>query len=301
MRITNNMMAQAQLTGLSLNMTALMKSQAQVSSGNRLQAASDDPAAATQIVATNSSLAALDQYLTNVQRASSRVSTEDSALQQLNDILSRAKQIGVQQATATATDQTRSSAAAEVNQLFQQIISIGNTKFGDEYVFGGDQSQTEPFATSGAGATLDYTATNAQGARSIDTGDGQTLQISHTGKQLLQDTGVLDAVKQLAHALDPASSTYGQDGIGSAMTAVDQALTSIQGVVGDVGATAQQLDVTQQNLDAYKTNLTTFKSNLSDADVEQAVTELTNRQMAYQAAMLATSKVMGLTLTDYLK
>ncbi|HVX41832.1 MAG TPA: flagellar hook-associated protein FlgL [Gemmatimonadaceae bacterium] len=301
MRITNNMMAQAQLDGLSLNMTALMKAQAQVSSGNRLQAASDDPSAATQIVATSSSLAALDQYVTNVQRASSRVSTEDSVLQQINDILARAKQIGVQQATATATDQTRLGAAAEVNQLFQQIVSLGNTKFGDEYLFGGDQSQTEPFAATGAGATLDYTASSTPGGRSINTGDGQTLQISHTGKQLLQDTGVLDAVKQLARSLDPKSSTYGQDGIGAAMTSVDQALTSIQGVVGDVGATAQKLDVTQQNLDAYKTNLTTFKSNLSDVDVETAVTELTNRQMAYQAAMLATSKVMGLTLTDYLK
>ena len=301
MRITNNMMAQAQLDGLSLNMTALMQAQMQVSSGNRLQAASDDPAAATQIVATNSSLASLDQYLTNVQRASSRVSSEDGVLQQINDILTRAKQLGVQQATATATDQTRLGAAAEVNALFQQVVSLGNTKFGDEYLFGGDQSQNAPFTATGSGATLDYTAAATQGARSINTGDGQTIQISHTGKQLLQDTGVLDAMKQLAHSLDPASSTYGQDGIGNAMNAVDAALTSIQSVVGDVGATAQRLDVTQQNLDAYKTNLTTFKSNLSDVDVEQAVTELTNRQMAYQAAMLATSKVMGLTLTDYLK
>lgn len=301
MRITNNMTAQAQLDGLSLNMTALLKVQEQVSSGNRLQAASDDPAAATRIVSTNSSLASLDQYLTNVQRASSRVSTEDGVLQQVNDILARVKQIGVQQATVTTTDQLRAGAAAEVNQLFQQIVSLGNTKFGDEFLFGGDQSQTEPFTATGAGATLDYTANNTQGTRAITTGDGQTLQISHSGKQLLQDTGVLDAVKQLARSLDPASSTYGQDSIGTALNSVDQAITSIQSVVGDVGATAQRLDVAQQNLDAYKTNLTTFKSNLSDVDVEQAVTELTNRQMAYQAAMLATSKVMGLTLTDYLK
>ena len=85
------------------------------------------------------------------------------------------------------------------------------------------------------------------------------------------------------------------------MNQLDNAFNSVQALVGDVGARGKQLDTTQQNLVAYQSNLTAFKSDLQDVDVEQAVTELTNRQMAYQAAMLATSKVMGLTLTDYLK
>jgi flagellar hook-associated protein 3 FlgL len=61
------------------------------------------------------------------------------------------------------------------------------------------------------------------------------------------------------------------------------------------------LDSAAENITAYKTNVTTFKSNLEEVDIETAVTELTQRQMAYQAAMLSTSKVMSLTLTDYLR
>ena len=44
-----------------------------------------------------------------------------------------------------------------------------------------------------------------------------------------------------------------------------------------------------------------LKSDVEEVDVEEAVTELVSRQTAYQAAMLATSRVMGLTLADYLR
>jgi flagellar hook-associated protein 3 FlgL len=301
MRITNNIMTRTQLDGLSAAMAALAKSQAQVTSGKRLQQASDDPTAAMQVMNTDGSLAALEQYRTNVQRASSRINVEDTSLQQLGDLLTRAKELAVSQATGTADNNTRSVANAEVQQLFAQVISIGNTQFGNEYIFGGAQSQTVPFSSSGSGATLNYTSTNPQGTRSVAIGDGQTIAASIDGSQLLLNSGVLDSMKALSAALDPASPTYGQAGITAAMNQLDAAFNALQSLGGDVGARGKQLDTTAQNLVAYKANLTTFKSDLQDVDVETAVTELTNRQMAYQAAMLATTKVMGLTLTDYLR
>jgi flagellar hook-associated protein 3 FlgL len=264
-------------------------------------AASDNPTGAMQAMTTESSLRALNQYRTNVQRASSRVNIEDSVLSQVGNLISRAKELALSQTGSTSTDQTRQVANVEVQQLFKEVVSLGNTKFGNEYMFGGDQSQTAPFGTSGSGATLDYTTTTPQGTRTVAINDGQSMAIALDGKQLLLDTGVLAAMKALTRALDPASSTYGQAGIAAAMTSLDGAFQAVQTVVGTVGAKGKQLDTTQENLDSYKANLTTFKTNLEDIDVEEAVTELTNRQLAYQAAMLATSKVMGQTLADYLR
>lgn len=301
MRITNNIMSRAQFDGLSTAMATLQKAQAHVTTGKRMLAASDNPTGAMQVMTSNSSLRALDQYRTNVQRASSRVSIEDSVLNQLGNLVTRAKELGMAQASSTASDQTRQVANVEVQQLFKEIVSLGNTKFGNEYMFGGDQSQTAPFAVTGSGPTLDYTTTTPQGTRTVAIDDGQTMAVALDGKQLLLDSGVLDAMKALTRALDPSSTTYGQAGISAAMTGLDGAFQALQTVVGGVGAKGKQLETTQENLAAYKTNLTTFKSNIEDVDVEEAVTELTNRQLAYQAAMLATSKVMGLTLADYLR
>src|SRR5207253_1661199 len=103
----------------------------------------------------------------------------------------------------------------------QQIVDLGNTQFGNEYLFGGEQSLTAPFSATGSGATLSYTTTTPTGQRSIAIGDGRSMAATHDGKQLFLDTGVLDAVRQISQALDPASSTYGQNGIASALTQVD--------------------------------------------------------------------------------
>ncbi len=301
MRITSNMIAAQQMTGLQSNIALLQKAQQTATTGKRFSAPSDDPTAATGSMAAGSSLRALEQYRTNVQRASSRIDVEDNVLQQIGDLLSRAKELGVAQAGSTATPQTRAIANAELKEVFNQITQLGNTKFGNEYLFGGEQSATAPFSASGSGATLDYTTTNPQGQRKISIGDAQTLAPTHDGKQLLLDTGVLDAVKSLAHALDPASPTYGTDAITSALGEIDRAAQAVATVVGDTGAQANRLSSVGQNLDALKTNLTTFKSNLEDVDMETAITELTTRQVAYQAALLATSKVTSLNLTDYLR
>jgi flagellar hook-associated protein 3 FlgL len=295
------MIAAQQMTALQTNVSLMEQAQARLSSGKRLNAASDDPAAAVSVMGTGSALRALEQYRTNVSRASDRIDLEDRVLSQLGDLITRAKELAVSQAGDNASDATRTAANAEVQQLFHQIVDLGNTKFGNDFLFGGDQASTTPFSESGSGASLDYSSTNPQGQRSIGIGEGQTIAPTHDGKQVFLDTGVLDAVKDLVHSLDTASPTYGKAGISAAMTKLDSAFDSVQAVVGDTGALGNRLTNVGQNLDALKMNLTAFKSNLEDVDVETAMTELTNRQVAYQAALLATSKVTSLNLSDYLK
>jgi len=299
MRITGNMITAQQLAGIQSNMARLQQSQERVTSGKSFNAPSENPNAAVKVMSAGSSLRALDQYRTNVDRATSRITVEDSVLQQLGDLVTRAKELGVSQATDTASAQTKSVANAEVQQIFAQIAELANTKFGNEYLFGGQQSLTAPVQTSGSGATLDYTTTNPQGQRSVAIGDGQTVTATHDGKQVFLDTGVLDAVKSLVHALDPSSGT--QSAISSALNQIDSAYNAVQTVVGDTGAQANRLSSVTQNLAALKTNYTTLRSDLQDIDIETAMTELTSRQVAYQAALLATSKVSSLNLTDYLR
>jgi flagellar hook-associated protein 3 FlgL len=252
-------------------------------------------------MATKSSLRALDQYKTNVQAATTRVTQEDSVLQQISNLLDRLKQLGVAQATDTATAQTRTVANAEVQQIFGQLVALGNTQLGGEYLFGGQKTTTQPFAATGSGATLNYTSTNPTGQRAVAIGDGQTIAATHDGTQVFISSGVLDAAKQPAQSLDSSSPTYGQSGIGNALSSIDSASQAVQTLIGETGANEQQLTTTTQNLTALSTNVTTLQSNLQDVDLEQAMTELTSRQTAYQAAMLAMSKVANLTLTNYLR
>jgi flagellin-like hook-associated protein FlgL len=59
--------------------------------------------------------------------------------------------------------------------------------------------------------------------------------------------------------------------------------------------------VVRGGIDALTASLAEQKSGLAEVDMEQAITEMLARQTAYQSAMLASSKVMGLSLTDYIR
>ncbi len=160
MRITNNMIARQQLDGLQQNMSALATAQAKVSSGKKFQTAADDPAAASAVMGAAGSLRAVQQYQTNVARASQQVSSEDTVLQQLGDVLTSAQQLGISMANGTEDASDRTAAAATAEQMLRSASALGNTQFGDEYLFGGEQSTTQPFTVTGSAGSVDYTTTN---------------------------------------------------------------------------------------------------------------------------------------------
>src|SRR5690606_29497027 len=124
----------------------------------------------------------------------------------------------------------------------------------------------------------------------------------HAGGEIFDDvanggTGVLSALRDLTRALDANDAAA----IRATTADLDAAFDKVQTLLGDVGARASLLQVSTANLDALEINLETLKSELEEVDIEEAVTELMARQTSYQAAMLTTSRVMGLTLTDYLR
>jgi flagellar hook-associated protein 3 FlgL len=299
MRITNNILLRRQLSGLQSNAQSLDRAQSLVSSGLKISKLSDDPSAGGALMVASSGLRAVSQYRRNVEQAQSRIDTEDQVLQQITSALSRAKELGLSQAGTTSSGQSRAVAAKELEEIFNHVISLASTKMGDEFLFGGETSHTAPFTTSGTGATLDFVQNGGDGARQIEVGAGQRFAATHDGTTVFASTGVLASLRDLA----TVTGTAGSDGsaIRTSLAALDGAFDEVQALIGDVGARANSLQMTAANLDAFEGGMKVLKSDLEDVDFEAAVTELVSRQTAYQAAMLASSKVLGLNLTDYLR
>ena len=136
-----------------------------------------------------------------------------------------------------------------------------------------------------------------EGVRIVEAGPGQIVAGPHDGNRVFVDSKVLDVLHDLAAALDAND----EPALTSAMVALDASFTDVQTLVGEVGARQNQVDTIRTQLDALEQNLDVYRSGLSEVDMEQAITEMVGRQTAYQAAMLASSKVLGLSLTDYLR
>ena len=300
MRVTSNLLVRDQLSALQSSAVAMAKAQLRLTTGRRIQTASDDPVGARDVMAADGRLRAIAQYRRGIEAAKARVSVQDSVMDQVTQVLTRAQELVVAAATDTTNQQQRSTMAAEADELFNQIVSLANTKVGDDYLFGGHRVTEAPFTVTGSGNTVDYTTTGASGDRAIEIDAGRVIVPTDDGETLFIDSGVMDAMRDLVQELH-RPPTSGNAVLRAAGRSLSQSFDRVQERIGALGARSGTLDLVAVNLDAFEGGLQMQRSAVMDVDVEQAAVELVSRQNAYQSALLASSKVLGLNLSDYLR
>lgn len=293
MRITNGVIQRQSLAGFQQALREMETLRGQIASGRRIRQASDDPVAASAVMRTDRGLAALDQYQRNIAEARSRVDAEDRVLDQITNLLARAKELAVAQASDTGNEATRANAAREVDGLLASVVQLGNTRFAGVYIFGGDHNDRPPFGDDGA---IDPDAPPA-GIHRVEIASGQLFHVNTDGQTLLVDSGVIDALKELRDSLEANNGA----GVRASITSLDHAFDEIQAMVGDVGARANVLEIAEANAESWAVTLQTFRSELADVDLEEAVSRLISRQTSFQAALVANAQILQTTLTDYLR
>jgi flagellar hook-associated protein 3 FlgL len=314
MRVSNALVTRSITSRLQEAQRALLDAQQRATTGKRVQVVSDDPTSGSTIMQVSGALRGLEQYARNVGAVKTRLDAEDSALGQVTELLTRARELGVAANTSTIDAAGRRAVGIEVRQLLQQALAVGNTKVADEYLFGGHVADRPPFDTTRAAQVPPFAALDAGGApaargeRFVEVAAGQTMRGAHDGATLFVDTGLLAGLQAMADALDPAGATPPRAmpadqraDLNAALATLEGAFTAVQGYTGEIGARQNQVDTFASGLEALKAAYTTQRSDLAEVDMEQAITEMMQRQMAYQAAMLASSKIMGLSLADYIR
>jgi flagellar hook-associated protein 3 FlgL len=291
-RITNGILQKQALESLQGSLRQMADANRQVVTGLRVSKPSDDPVATGSIMSANSGLRALEQYRRNLSTASSRMSVEDGVLDHLGNVLSRARELAVSQAGDTATAQTRDTVAREIDELREFARSLANTELAGVFVFGGNYADSEPYPASGPDPLRP-----PAGDQQVEIAEGRTVTTNHSAQEIFVDSGVMDALERFSVAL----KANDVDEIRASITDLTQSHGLVQDIVGELGARQANLDVTSSNLDALEVNLQTFRSDLQDAEIERAVTELVNRQSAYQAALAANARIFSTTITDYLR
>lgn len=297
MRITNSIIKQTSLSNVEKNLKELYKAQEQVTTGKRINRASDDPIGASMSMETRSSIRAIDQYVRGIDVASSRATAEETVLDKVSDILIRAKELAVTLGNDSVSADQRATGAIEIEQLLRETISLANTKYGEGYLFAGTGADNQPYDAVIVGTDLDFTTTSPSGTVEIQVSANHSIPANHNGVEVFEDTGVLATLRDLAIALKAGD----RDAIVDTIDDVDTAFSGIQNLIGTVGSRASSLQITGANVDALRSGLEVLQSDMEDAEIEQAITKLMSRQTSYQAALLTTSRIMGMTLADYLR
>ncbi len=288
MRVTTKSMYEQVLRDVTGRLQAYARASEQVSSGRRLSAVSDDPVAGSQALRADQGLRAVVQYRRSVAAVRTRLDMEESVLSQVTDLLTRARELAVSQSGSNANGQTRAASAEEVTSLIEQAIALGNSRVGNDFVFGGTATGAPPFQADGT-----YVGSGA--ARSAEIGAGEVVSTAHTGQELLIDSGVLPGLISLRDRL----ATNDEAGIVTSLGQLDVAFDATQSLLAGAGAKGRRLDQALAGLDAIDTALTQSKSDAIDVPMEEALIQLASIQSALQAAILSGTRVLNANLTEY--
>ena len=153
MRISTAQIFRQGITAIQNDQQAIANTQQQLSTGKRILRPSDDPSGAVQSLRLRDRLASTDQYARNGGLATSRLQQEEAALKQMGDALQRARELTVQAANATQTNESRAAIAQELRQISASLLDTANARDANgEYLFAGFRTTTRPFVTDASGA-----------------------------------------------------------------------------------------------------------------------------------------------------
>lgn len=297
-----------------MNRYRLSQVQDQIGSGRRINSLADDPGDAARVLGLRRDAARLQQFDRSIDAARARLEPSESQLASLSDLLIRLRELALA-AGSPATTEEHDKIQVEVEQRFDELFQIANTRFGDGYLFSGYRTDLPAFTrggdfTDGLVDAVNPTATYNGDANvlEIQIGEASRIEASVPGSAIFGgdfdgdsaiDTGrvnLFDMVREFRNRLLDPSTGDPKDMTGD----LDLALNQVLEMRGRIGATLNRLDTTEQQITDLGLALETERMSLEDVDPIEANSRLAHYEYTYQASLAATARVIQPSLLDFL-
>lgn len=324
MRITHNMIGAHLINAIQLNLEGLVRGQERMSTGKKVNRPSDDPSGTSQIMSVMSDLDSTRQYLRNVDDGLSWLNQADAAMGNATSLLQQARQIAVQGANGTLTEEDMKLLAKQVDNFIDGMIDVGNSSVGGKYIFARENISDPPFKPGSdenkiefenteftMPLTTPYSAepTGSPVNRAVYYGslvqvnvDGESLFIYHPDNDVSknpspEDNSIFGTLFALRNALENGDYNEVNEAIGK----LDFALDWLMQKRVTIGARTTRLENLQSQMRDNEVRMTGVLSNLQDSDIARATIEFQQKQLAYQAALSAGARMLQTSLLDYLR
>ncbi len=297
---------------------------------------SDNPVSNVEALAINSSTNDNVQYLKNADFALTYLNVTEKSLEELTDILTKAKEIAIAQSSDFFNADVRKNVATEVQQLYNQALSIANRKVGLKHIFSGYNTLTVPFDSEGnyrgdTGVTsLEITKNffvpiNLHGKEvffgtdqssfdespldqfeeynKANPNNEQSLEkrdlasIDASGNKFKSRDNIFSQVKGLVTALENNDAK----GIQSLLEKFDNSITRLITLRTKVGSITNSIDTTKSTIETENIDHAARKSTLLDADVAELFADIQKQQALLKTTYQSTQGVLNYTLMDFLK
>lgn len=297
LRVTQGMLNTQLLRNLNGNMTRMDKLQDQLSTGRRINKPSDDPVGISYSMRYRSDLGANDQYQRNVDATVSFLDYTDTALEQAGQVMQRARELTVQAANGTNSEESLNAIKIEIDQLYNQLTTIGNSQFNGKYVFNGQITDVIPFPDPSNAAD----AITDNGEIKFEIGAGVLISMNKTAEQVFGASGTNENAFKIMKDLSAAIGSSNKTEIQNAIDLIDKRLNVVLGARSDIGAKTNRIQLAEDRLKDIGINLQSLQSKTEDADMSVVITNLKMEENVYQASLSVGSKVIMPTLLDFLR
>jgi flagellar hook-associated protein 3 FlgL len=310
MRITNQMITDANAKYMSDGLESINKAQKQVNSQKLFDIASEDPLAASFSLSLKSTQQTIQTFQETTVSVDNWMNASDFGFQQMNDLSMKANNLVLGGLNDTIGASERTSMAEEINSILNQALDAANSSQDGKYIFAGFKTDVKPFTLidHSQAPNLDplfndpitgvyevqYHGDNGLMQRSINI--GQTVTQNVPGEAPFKE--FLQRLVQAHEALKSNQTTPLRDALAGLQTTA-AAMNEIQGASA---SRWRQVQSTSDFLDKSMQETTRMLSQNEDVNLAQGITELQKQQSNYQVVMEVTSRaISAMTLFDYLK
>jgi flagellin len=254
LRITQNTSSLMSQYHLHNTNKSVSKSMERLASGSRLNRAGDDAAGLAISEKMRAELRGLQQVDRNAQDGISLTQVAEGGLSQINNMLIRLRELGVQSASDTISDNDRKLVGLEYNQILAEIDRVANsTEFNGSKLL------------NGSGSTIDF---------QINTGNIDSVdRISFDPAK--SDVGT---VSLGINESGVYNKTLAQDSLDQ----IDQAMARVSSLRADFGSIQSRLITASENIKNSVENISVAKSRIKDTDIAEESSELAKNNIMLQ-------------------
>jgi flagellar hook-associated protein 3 FlgL len=311
---TPSVLDASMIENLNTDQSALATVEQQLSSGNAINQASDNPAGAASILQLQGSLTRANQYATNAASGVDWLELGNSTVTSVSDAVQSVKSAveGLTGQALAGSAATLTSTATSVSDALSQLLDLANTTEGSgQPIFAGTGSSTGAYDANG-----NYLGNATVPTRTV--APGSVVAVAVTGTDVFGSgaTGLLGTgqggsttgvLQQIVNDLTTAASASGaartaaiNQVTGTDLTNLTTALNNVETAAGTLGANQDSVESFASQATSSATAIEGELSSVQDVNIAAATTNLQLQQDAYQSALYATSQISADSLAKYL-
>lgn len=302
MRVSFKTLSSTVAGNLAASAEKLVNAQTQVTTGKRILRPSDDIAGTGKAMNLRSSISQIEQMLVSAESVKTSLSVSESAMNTMVQSMQQAYSFAVSMANSAVPDETRQTMSSRIDDIINTLITAGNTQFSGAYVFSGSMIDVEPISTDNVTGEITYNGDNAQVMVEVAPGAyiARNLPASAVfnigSSSIAGAADIFTSLKQLKEDI----SSGNIENISAHMADIKANLDNMVALRSQLGTRINKIQTLKDSMNDSVTSFRQMLSDVEDIDLVDAVTKLNESTNVYQAALLAATKVLNLSLADYL-